>query len=146
MRTRTLILVLSLWLASLAVMMLSGCKTHEKTMQRVEVHDTIVKIKTDTAHVYHTRTNTDTLRLMERVEVTRNIMGDTIRVERYIDRWRDRLKVDTLIIYKVNTDSVSVSKDNTSHEKTLKKARLPVYFVCVALFVLGVCIYTIYRK
>lgn len=146
MRTRTLICVLALWLASLAVMMLSGCKTHEKTMQRVEVHDTIVKVKTDTAHVFHTRTNTDTLRLTERVEVTRNIKGDTIRMITYCDRWRDRVRVDTLIIYKAMTDSVAVTKDNASHKETLKKARLPVYFVCVALFVLGVCVYTIYKK
>lgn len=146
MKTRTLIWILAIWLASIAVMMLvSGCKTIRK-VERVEIHDTLISIKRDTAHVYHVSNNTDTIRLTERIEVTKNVQGDTVKLITYCDRWRDRMKIDTLIVYRERTDTAATSKHDTSHTEITKKAKDPVLFICVALIVLGVCSYYIYRK
>lgn len=146
MKTRTLIWILAIRLASIAVMMLvSGCKTVSK-VERVEVHDTLISIKRDTAHIYHVSTNTDTIRLTERIEVTKNVQGDTVKMITYCDRWRDRLKIDTLIVYRERTDTAATSKHDTSHTQITKKAKDPVFFICVVLIALGVCSYYIYRK
>ena len=146
MKTRTLIWILAIWLASLAVMMLvSGCKTTSR-VERIQIHDTIVRVQHDTAHIYNTISRTDTVKVEERVEIVKNVAGDTIRVERWRDRWRDRWNVDTIIIYKAKEDSARETKTEQTAAKIKEKPRNTFFLLCVALIVVGICVYTIRKR
>ena len=120
MKTKTLIWILLIWLLSLAIMMLvSGCKTKTVT-EYVAVHDTTLISKTDTCYKVKTEYSHDTLRVEVEKIVTLNEGGDTIRLEVYKDRWRDRWNIKTDTLVKVKSDTVYISKDN-EHEKTVTK-------------------------
>lgn len=97
----------SRWMAVLAaavlitMLLLSGCSTKRVAEWR-EVHDTIHTYHTDTTYI--TRHVADTVRMKDSVKVVLRESGDTMRVEVWRDRWRERIKVDTVL--KVKTDTV----------------------------------------
>lgn len=110
MKTKTLIWILSAWILSLAVLMLTGCKT-KTLVEYIEKHDTLRISKTDTLVKVKTEFSHDTLRIEVEKIVTINEGGDTIRLEVYKDRWRDRWNIKTDTLEKVKTDTVYISRD-----------------------------------
>ena len=63
---------------------------------------TVEKVKTDTTYI--TKQQRDSIWLHDSIHVTER--GDTVRIERWHTKWRDRLRVDT--IYRAKTDSIPV--------------------------------------
>lgn len=120
MKTRTLIWILAIWILSIGIMMLvSGCKTKAVT-EYVAVHDTLRISKTDTLYKVKTEISHDTLRIEVEKIVTVNEGGDTIKLEIYKDRWRDRWNVKTDTLFKHTTDTIYRVVDS-EHEKTTVK-------------------------
>lgn len=103
----------------LLIGMLSSCRTKTVT-EYVSVHDTLRVTKTDTCYKVRTEFSHDTLRIEVEKIITLNQGGDTIRLEVYKDRWRDRVvnKTDTLIEHKTDTIYRVVESE---HEKTTVK-------------------------
>lgn len=146
MKTRTLVWILAVWLVSLAIMMLTtGCKTVSR-VERLQVHDTVYRVRHDTAHVFSKTSRADTVLISERVEIIKNTSGDTVSVLQWRERWRERWRHDTVYIYRTVTDSARRANVVTNTTKISKKPKNPFFFACVALIVIGVGVYTIRRK
>ena len=77
-----------------SVILLTSCTTTKV----VEVE----KVRTDTTYI--TKWQRDSVWLHDSIHVTER--GDTVRIERWHTKWRDRLRVDT--IYRAKTDSIPV--------------------------------------
>ena len=77
-----------------SVILLTSCTTTKV----VEVE----KVRTDTTYI--TKWQKDSVWLHDSIHVTER--GDTVRIERWHTKWRDRLRVDT--IYQAKTDSIPV--------------------------------------
>ena len=77
-----------------SVILLTSCTTTKV----VEVE----KVRTDTTYI--TKWQRDSVWLHDSIHVTER--GDTVRIERWHTKWRDRLRVDT--IYQAKTDSIPV--------------------------------------
>ena len=85
--------------------MLVGCKT---TTKIVEVP--IEKVVTKTDSIYITKVKVDSVIEKDSIYINTYVKGDTIYRDnyRFISRWRDRVKLDT--IYKTRTDTIKVEK------------------------------------
>lgn len=77
----------------LAVVLLTGCKTKERIV-------TVETVRTDTTYI--TRHERDSIHVHDSIYVHEK--GDTVRIECWHTRWRDRWRYDTIYISK--TDSV----------------------------------------
>ena len=86
-------------------LMLVGCKT---TTKIVEVP--IEKVVTKTDSIYITKVKVDSVFEKDSIYINTYVKGDTIYRDnyRFISRWRDRVKLDT--IYKTHTDTIKVEK------------------------------------
>jgi hypothetical protein len=82
-----------------SVILLTSCTTTKV----VEVE----KVRTDTTYI--TKWQRDSVWLHDSIHVTER--GDTVRIERWHTKWRDRLRVDT--IYQAKTDSIPVPYEVT---------------------------------
>lgn len=92
---------------AIALWLLPSCKT---------VHDVqiVERVKTDT--VYKSKTERDSIWLHD--SIIERIAGDTVMIERWYTRWRDRLLIDT--VYQARVDSVPVPVKVTEYvEKRL---------------------------
>ena len=84
-----------------AVAMLAGCKTHERIVTVYQHHtDTLIQTKMQRDSIY----SHDSIYIKEK--------GDTVWIEKWHTRWRERLLTDTLYISKVD----SVPKPYPVHE------------------------------
>ena len=94
-------IILSLALCIIVV----GCKT---TTKIVEVP--IEKVVTKTDSIYITKVKVDSVFEKDSIYINTYVKGDTIYRDnyRFISRWRDRVKLDT--IYKTHTDTIKVEK------------------------------------
>ena len=120
MKTKTLLWILGAWLLSLAVMMLTGCRTKTVT-EYVSIHDTLRLSKTDTLYKVKTEHSHDTLRIETEKIVTVNQGGDTIKLEIYKDRWRDRWNVKTDTVIKHSTDTIYRVVDSDQQQTIVKQ-------------------------
>ena len=121
MKTKTLIWILSAWILSLAVLMLTGCKT-KTLVEYVEKHDTLRISKTDTLVKVKTEYSHDTLRIETEKVITVSVNGDTLKVVEWRDRWRDRYVAVHDTLKQVKTDTVYISKDSEHQQVITKKA------------------------
>ena len=82
-----------------------GCKT---TTKIVEVPVEKEVIKTDS--IYITKVKVDSVFEKDSIYINTYVKGDTIYRDnyRFISRWRDRVKLDT--IHKTHTDTIKVEK------------------------------------
>ena len=82
-----------------------GCKT---TTKIVEVP--IEKVVTKTDSIYITKVKVDSVFEKDSIYINTYVKGDTIYRDnyRFISRWRDRVKLDT--IHKTHTDTIKVEK------------------------------------
>lgn len=94
-------IILSLALCIIVV----GCKT---TTKIVEVP--VEKVVTKTDSIYITKVKVDSVFEKDSIYINTYVKGDTIYRDnyRFISRWRDRVKLDT--IYKTHTDTIKVEK------------------------------------
>lgn len=94
-------IILSLALCIIVV----GCKT---TTKIVEVPVEKEVIKTDS--IYITKVKVDSVFEKDSIYINTYVKGDTIYRDnyRFISRWRDRVKLDT--IHKTHTDTIKVEK------------------------------------
>lgn len=107
--------------------MLTGCKTKERLVEVVRVDSTIV------SHNYR-----DSIYVHDSIYITER--GDTVRIEKWHTRWRDRVIHDTC--YTSHTDSVpvpypviqEVQRQVTWWEHTLVYSGI-VFWMCVVLAV-----------
>ena len=79
--------------AVVGLSLLASCKTHERIL-------TIETVRTDTTYI--TRHERDSIYMHDSIHVHEK--GDTVRIECWHTRWRDRWQYDTIYISK--TDSV----------------------------------------
>lgn len=88
--------------------MIVGCKT---TTKIVEVPIEKVVVKTDS--IYITKVKVDSVFEKDSIYINTYVKGDTIYRDnyRFISRWRDRVKLDT--IYKTHTDTIKLEKTIT---------------------------------
>jgi hypothetical protein len=93
------------WGALLLAFCLMGCRT-KSVVEFVEVHDTVRMAQTDTVREYQWKTVHDTLRLSDVVTVTVRESGETIRVDRWRDRWKVVERHDTVDRYRAKYDSL----------------------------------------
>jgi hypothetical protein len=121
-------LVLFIGLAVCAL--LSGCTTERLV--------TVEKVRTDTAYI--TKHQRDSIYIEQHDSIVLHTKGDTVTVERWHwrDRWRDRVKTDT--IYMSKTDTVVVTKEpETAKSTTLwhdiwqHKWRLAIILIIMAI-------------
>ena len=77
-----------------APLLLAGCRPTQYVPVETVRHDT----------VYRDRVRRDSIARYDSIYITEK--GDTVRVEKYRDLWRDRLVRDTLYVFR--TDSVQV--------------------------------------
>lgn len=92
-------------------------------------------IHTDT--LYQTQLRVDSIMLRDSVAVY--VSGDTVRITRYRDRYRDRLRVDT--VYRSLIDSVRVEVP-VPVEKELtrwQKARMSLGDIALGVLIVGIC-------
>lgn len=91
--------------------------------------------RTDT--LYQTQLRVDSIMLRDSVAVY--VSGDTVRITRYRDRYRDRLRVDT--VYRSLIDSVRVEVP-VQVEKELtrwQKARMSLGDIALGVLIVGIC-------
>lgn len=78
--------------AVVGLSLLASCKTHERIL-------TIETVRTDTTYI--TRHERDSIYMHDSIHVHEK--GDTVTVERWHTRWRDRWRYDTIFISKTDT-------------------------------------------
>lgn len=121
-------------IALAAVILLSGCKT-TKVM-------TVEKVRTDT--FMQSRTLRDSIWLHDSVLV--KAIGDTVTIERWHTRLRDRLKMDT--VYQSKTDTVvvykEIVKDVTNPITITERSRM--LFACIVSGVMIAILITFWKK
>ena len=142
MKTKTLI-----WIAAFAMMLLTSCRTNT-TVEYIAVHDTLHIARIDTLYKVKTEVSHDTLRIETEKIVTVGEQGDTIKIEIYKDRWRDRIihQVDT--IREKSTDTIYVSKNSSYEKETVikKKSFLkPVLVTAFLALMIALC-FIIYKR
>lgn len=117
--------------------MLTGCKTKERLVEVVRVDSTIV------SHNYR-----DSIYVHDSIYISER--GDTVRIEKWHTRWRDRVIHDTC--YTSHTDSVpvpypviqEVERKWTRSERLLIQTGRAVMLFGVALLVFG--LWRLWRK
>ena len=119
MKTRTLVIIISALLIYLFIGMLTSCRTKTVT-EYISVHDTLRITKTDTCVKVRTEVSHDTLRIEVEKIVTVNEGGDTIKLEIYKDRWRDRWNVKTDTLIKHTTDTIYRVAES-DHDKVITR-------------------------
>lgn len=121
-------------IALAAVILLSGCKTTKVV--------TVEKVRTDT--FMQSRTLRDSIWLHDSVLV--KAVGDTVTIERWHTRFRDRLKMDT--VYQSKTDTVvvykEIVKDVTSPITIAERSRM--LFACIVSGVMIAILITFWKK
>jgi ABC-type phosphate transport system permease subunit len=132
LRNVAVILVL-LVLALFIVTLLGGCTT----VKTVEVE----KVRTDTLWQNHTLR--DSIYIAQHDSIVTYRDGDTVTVEKWHwrDRWRDRVKTDT--IYKSKTDTVTKTITKTKTDSVLtwwQKVRMWIGTAALVLLVLLVVV------
>lgn len=133
LRNVAVILVL-LVLALFIVTLLGGCTT----VKTVEVE----KVRTDTLWQNHTLR--DSVYIAQHDSIVLYTNGDTVTVEKWHwrDRWRDRVKTDT--IYKSKTDTVTEIRVTESRGTTVltwwQKVRMWIGTAALVLLVLLVVV------
>ena len=137
-------IILSLALCIIVV----GCKT---TTKIVEVP--IEKVVTKTDSIYITKVKVDSVFEKDSIYINTYVKGDTIYRDnyRFISRWRDRVKLDT--IYKTHTDTIKVEKAITIEvEKPLswwQKVKQDVGGIAIGFLIvllLSVIAYFVFKK
>ena len=104
---------------------LCGCTTKQKVVtEYVAVHDTIKTHHTDTIRDVRVVTLTDTVKYVEKHELTVNNVGDTIKeVHHYYDH-QTTVIVDSTNYYKAECDSLKAALDKSqSKEKVIVKTK-----------------------
>lgn len=101
------------------MMLVSGCAT-KTVVEYIETHDTLRVSKTDTLYKVKTEYSHDTLRIEVEKIVTLNQGGDTIKMEIYKDRWRDRYVAVHDTLRQIKTDTVYISKTD-EHQQVITK-------------------------
>jgi hypothetical protein len=120
------------WLSVAAcaiLMLLSSCKTVERTVEHVN-SDTIIVVKNQRDSIYIDRLTHDSVFV--------RVQGDTLTIERwhteYVDRWRDRLLVDTVYVSKA--DRLDVSQTVTTPVMNIwQKIRIGIGNVAIILII-----------
>jgi hypothetical protein len=108
------------WGALLLAFCLMGCRT-KSVVEFVEVHDTLRTVQTDTVREYQWKTVHDTLRLSDVVTVTVRESGETIRVDRWRDRWKVVERHDTVDRYRAKYDSLLAVVSQTKEKEVVKE-------------------------
>ena len=108
------------WGALLLAFCLMGCRT-KSVVEFVEVHDTLRTVQTDTVREYQWKTVHDTLRLSDVVTVTVRETGDTIRVDRWRDRWQVVERHDTVDRYRAKYDSLLAVVSQVKEKEVVKE-------------------------
>lgn len=112
------------------IMMCASCTTTE--------YVTVEKVRNDTTYI--TKHQRDSIYVDRHDSIVTYLKGDTVTVERwhYRDRWRDRVKTDT--IYKSKTDTVYITKKNEKQETMTMwqylwkhKGRLAIAFIILTI-------------
>lgn len=101
------------WLMMLAAMvLLTGCKTIE--------YVPIETVRTDTVKIAHIVT--DSVFVEKHDSIVSYVKGDTVTIEKWHwrDRWRDRVKTDTVYKSRVDTVTVAVPQQQTELTKWQK--------------------------
>jgi hypothetical protein len=132
LRNAAVILVLAL-LALFVLTLFGGCTT----VKTVDVE----RVRTDT--VWQKQTLRDSIYLEQNDSIVLQTKGDTVTVDRWHwrDRWRDRVKTDT--IYKSKTDTVTEIRVTETRGTTLtwwQKVRMWIGTAALVLLVLLVVV------
>jgi len=132
LRNAAVILVLAL-LALFVVTLFGGCTT----VKTVEVE----RVRTDT--MWQKQTLRDSIYVEQHDSIVLHTKGDTVTVDRWHwrDRWRDRVKTDT--IYKSKTDTVTKTITKTKTDSVLtwwQKVRMWVGTAALVLLLLLVVV------
>lgn len=115
------------------LMMCSGCTTTE--------YVTVEKVRTDT--LWKTHTQLDSIYIERHDSIVTYQKGDTVTVDRwhYRDRWRDRVKTDTIYKSKTDTVKVAVAQQKTKPLTWWQQARIYLADVLLWALAIGVVIY-----
>ena len=121
-------------IACALITLCAGCTT----IREVEV----VKTRTDT--LIQTKVQRDSIYIERHDSVVTNQKGDTVTIERwhYRDRWRDRVKTDT--VYRSKTDTLIVEKTVTKTEQPLtwwQRLKNCLFNVIILIILLAILIY-----
>lgn len=120
-------------IACAMITLCAGCTT----IREVEV----VKTRTDT--LIQTKVQRDSIYIEKRDSVVTQVTGDTVTIEKwhYRDRWRDRVKTDTL--YRSKTDTIFITKTVTKEQPQAWWQRLKncLLEVIILILLLAVVIY-----
>lgn len=175
MKEKTLYWILGLWLAFLAVMALTGCRTKSVTEYvavhdtlRVLSHDTVTKTVTvfqassDSADRYQFRDRMEKILTTRDRTVTLNERGDTTRVDtrtatlHYLHEsdsagvYKERVDSIAMLIdtYKSRCDSLQSVIDRQYEKKSVvkKKSILKLVLVTAFLALMMALCFIIYRK
>lgn len=81
----------------------------------------------------------DSIYLHDSVYVKEFVKGDTVYIEKYKDRWRDRIREvhDTLYRTKVDSVQVSVPVEVEKRLSPIKKVKLGMFFPLILVAVIG---------
>jgi hypothetical protein len=109
------------WGVLLIAFCLMSCRT-KSVVEVIEVHDTLRTHSVDTFTVYKSKEVHDTLRLTDYIKVTVKESGETIRVDRWRDRWQTIEVHDTVDSYKAKYDSLLAVKSQTHEKEVVKQA------------------------
>lgn len=126
-------------IACAMITLCAGCTT----IREVEV----VKTRTDT--LIQTKVQRDSIYIERHDSVVTNQKGDTVTIERwyYRDRWRDRVKTDT--VYRSKTDTLIVEKTVTKTEQPLtwwQRLKNCLFNVIILIILLAILIYVGKKK
>lgn len=126
-------------IACAMITLCAGCTT----IREVEV----VKTRTDT--LIQTKVQRDSIYIERHDSVVTNQKGDTVTIERwhYLDRWRDRVKTDT--VYRSKTDTLIVEKTVTKTEQPLtwwQRLKNCLFNVIILIILLAILIYVGKKK
>jgi hypothetical protein len=121
------------WLSVAAcaiLMLLSSCKTVERTVEHAQ-SDTIIVFKNQRDSIYIDRLTHDSVFV--------RVQGDTLTIERwhteYVDRWRDRLLVDTVYVSKADRLDVSQTVTTQPVMNIWQKIRIGIGNVAIILII-----------
>ena len=155
MKSKAVHLIIGLWLLFLLLTTLAGCKTY-KVSEVVQMHDTLIVSKTDTAYISKEVILRDSFEVNTEKTVTISESGDTIRVAIYRDRWRDRniyihdtiykAKTDTLHSYAASEATIEKEKQLSTWEKIKMAAGGASLVLCLFLVGVIILVITLYKK
>ena len=106
----------------------TSCSPQRKVSRQSETRsDTVVryvdKVKTDSCYIY------------ERDSVRVEVAGDTVRMERYIYRYRDRIKTDTLIRGDTITRTSYTDRETVKQKDKWSNMWWLIIITCVGLVI-----------